>query len=70
MKEATIEELQQVKGIGFATACKLKAVFKLGEKAQTTATKYGQKIESAEDVFKFLKDDLGSKKKSILRFYR
>ena len=63
IKKASIEELQQVKGIGFATACKLKAAFKLGEKAQTTPTKYGQKIESAKDVFKLLKNDLGDKKK-------
>ena len=63
MKEATIEELQQVNGIGFATACKLKAAFELGEKAQTTATEYGQKIESAKDIFKLLKNDLGNKKK-------
>ena len=63
MKEATIEELQQVNGIGFATACKLKAVFELGEKAQTTTTEYGQKIESAKDIFKLLKNDLGNKKK-------
>ena len=63
MKEATIEELQQVNGIGFATACKLKAAFELGEKAQTMTTEYGQKIESAKDVFKLLKNDLGNKKK-------
>ena len=63
IKKASIEELCQVKGIGFATACKLKAVFKLGEKAQTTSTKYGQKIESPKDVFELLKNDLGDKKK-------
>ncbi|MCD6490042.1 MAG: DNA repair protein RadC [Thermodesulfobacterium sp.] len=63
IKEATIEELCQVKGIGFATACKLKAAFKLGEKAQVSSTKYGQKIQSAKDVFKLLKNDLGDKKK-------
>jgi len=63
IKKASIEELCQVKGIGFATACKLKAVFKLGEKAQTTPTKYGQKIESPKDVFELLKNDLGDKKK-------
>jgi len=63
IKKASIEELCQVKGIGFATACKLKAAFKLGEKAQTTSTKYGQKIESPKDVFKLLKNDLGDKKK-------
>jgi len=63
IKKASIEELCQVKGIGFATACKLKAVFKLGEKAQTKPTKYGQKIESPKDVFELLKNDLGDKKK-------
>ena len=63
IKKASIEELCQVKGIGFATACKLKASFKLGEKAQTTSTKYGQKIESPKDVFELLKNDLGDKKK-------
>jgi len=63
IKKASIEELCQVKGIGFATACKLKASFKLGEKAQSTPTKYGQKIESPKDVFKLLKNDLGDKKK-------
>jgi len=63
IKKASIEELCQVKGIGFATACKLKASFKLGEKAQITPTKYGQKIESPKDVFKLLKNDLGDKKK-------
>jgi len=63
MREASIEELQQVRGIGFATACKLKAVFKLGEKIQNQPIKYGQKINSAEDVFNLLKNDLGLKKK-------
>ena len=67
MKEATIEELEQVKGIGFATACKLKAAFKLGEKAQKTIAQYDQKIESAQDVFELLKNDLGDKKKEHFR---
>ena len=63
IKEASIEELEQVSGIGFATACKLKAAFKLGEKAQSATAKYGQKIQSAKDVFELLKSDLGDKKK-------
>jgi len=63
MKEATIEELQQVKGIGFATACKLKAAFKLGEKVQGQPIEYGQKIQLAKDVFNLLKNELGGKKK-------
>jgi DNA repair protein RadC len=63
IKESSIEELQKVKGIGFATACKLKAAFKLGEKALTESEKYGQKIETPKDVFAILKNDLKNKKK-------
>ena len=63
IKEASIEELQEIKGVGFATACKLQAAFKLGEKALTTHRKYNQKIESPEDVHNLLKTDLASKKK-------
>jgi len=63
IREATIEELQQVKGIGFATACKLKAVFKLGEKIQDQPIKYDQKIQSAKEVFEILKNNLRIKKK-------
>lgn len=43
IKQASIEELQKVKGIGFANACKLKAAFKIGERAQTNHKRYGQK---------------------------
>lgn len=63
IKEASIEELKQVKGVGFATACKLKAAFKLGEKALENHKQYGEKIEGPEDVFNLLRDELGNKKK-------
>ena len=63
IKETSIEELQKIKGVGFATACKLKAAFKLGEKAQTHHKRYGQKIETPEDVYNLLKTELASKKK-------
>jgi len=63
IKEASIEELQKVNGIGFATACKLKGALKLGEKALTKHKRYGEKITTPEDVFDLLKNDLGSKKK-------
>lgn len=63
MKNAGIEELKQVKGIGFATACKLQAAFKLGEKAEIQITKYGEKIEGPESVFKLLRNEIGNKKK-------
>ncbi len=63
MKQASISELQKVKGIGFATACKLKAAFKLGEKSLTPFTNYKEKIDSAEKIFKLLRYKLGNKKK-------
>lgn len=63
IKEASIEELQEITGIGFATACKIQAAFKLGEKALTTHKKYNQKIEGPEDIYNLLKSDLVGKKK-------
>ena len=63
IKNASIEELKKVKGIGFATACKLQAAFKLGEKAESQIIKYGEKIEGPESVFNLLKNEIGNKKK-------
>ncbi len=63
IKEASIEQLQQVDGIGIATACKLKASLKLGEKALIVHERYGQKVESPENIFHLLKNDLGNKKR-------
>jgi len=63
IKEASLEELQKIKGVGFATACKLQAAFKLGEKALAQHKRYGQKIEKPEDVYNLLKEELGTKKK-------
>ena len=67
IKEASIEELKEVDGIGFATACKLKAALKLGEKALTKHKRYGHKITSPEDVFQLLKNEIGNKKKEHFR---
>jgi len=63
VKEASLEELKQVNGIGEATACKLKAALKLGEKASGSNTNHGQKISKAEDVYVLLKSDLTNKKR-------
>jgi len=63
MKEASVEELQEVDGIGFATACKLKAALKLGEKALSKHNKYDYNITTPKEVFELLKNDLGNKKK-------
>lgn len=63
IREASLRELQEVKGIGFATACKLKAAFRIGEKAGREPERWGGEIGSAEDVFEFLKDRIGDKKR-------
>jgi len=63
MKEASLEELMEIEGIGFATACKLKAALKLGEKALNTHKKYDNEIRSPKAVFDLLENDLGNKKK-------
>jgi len=63
MKEASVEELQEVDGIGFATACKLKAALKLGEKALNKHNRYDYEIRGPKAVFDLLKNDLGNKKK-------
>jgi DNA repair protein RadC len=63
IKTANLEELKKVKGIGFATACKIQAAFKLGEKAELNNTKLGEKIEGPESVFNLLKNEIGNKKK-------
>jgi DNA repair protein RadC len=63
MKEASVEELMEVKGIGFATACKLKAALKLGEKALNKHNKYEYEIRGPKSVFDLLKNELGNKKK-------
>jgi DNA repair protein RadC len=63
MKEASIEELQEVDGIGFATACKLKAALKLGEKALNKHNKFDYQITTPKAVFDLLKNDMGNKKK-------
>jgi len=67
MKEASVEELQEVDGIGFATACKLKAAIKLGEKALNKHDRYDYEIIGPKAVFDLLKNDLGNKKKEHFR---
>ncbi len=63
IKSASLEELKKVKGIGFATACKIQAAFMLGEKVESHITKFGEKIESPEIVFNILRNEIGNKMK-------
>lgn len=62
IKQASLKELEEVKGIGFATACKLKAAFKIGERAGKEPRRWDQKLECPKHVFDFLKDKIGNKK--------
>lgn len=67
LKSATLEQMQSVPGIGFATACKLQAAFQLGEKALYSPKFYGQKIERAADVFNLLKREIGAKQQEYFK---
>jgi len=59
MYEASIEELKEIKGIGLAKACQLKACFEIGrrlkneEKSSKTKNKI---INSPKDIFQLLKE--------------
>lgn len=63
VKKASIEELKRVKGIGVATACKLKAAFKLGEKAEQPELRAEKKVNSAGAVFSLMRPLIGGKKR-------
>ena len=64
LKKATFEQLTAVKGIGPATACKLKAAFCIG-KVSRLKNVSKKKIKSAEDVFNLVKDKIGEKEKEF-----
>ncbi len=63
IKKASLEELQKVKGIGFATACKIKAALRLGERSLNSSRNIGKKVEKPEDIFSTLKAKIGDKEK-------
>lgn len=61
---ASIEELIQIKGIGLAKACQIKATLEMGRRAdKNIEPKYKKTIKNPEDVEKFLKPQLKDKKK-------
>lgn len=63
VKKATFEQLVSVKGIGPATACKLKATFRLGQIGNHQLPKHRPKINSADQVFNLVKSEIGDKNK-------
>jgi len=67
LRNATLAELQQVKGIGFATACKLQAALCLSVIADSYKQGRRRKISTAEQVFKLLKGQLRDKKQEFFK---
>ncbi len=63
LRQASLEELKQIKGIGPATACKIKAALEIGKRGNNNFQQYQQKIAKPADVFKLLKPQIGDKKK-------
>jgi DNA repair protein RadC len=63
IKNASLKELKQIKGIGPATACKIKAALEIGKRGGKSFRQYQQEIKKPVDVFKLLKPLIGDKKK-------
>ncbi len=63
IKNASLEELKQIKGIGPATACKIKAALEIGKRSGKSFQQYQKKVGKPADVFKLLKPLIGDKKK-------
>lgn len=62
--EASIEELMQIKGMGFAKAAQIKAVFELAKRYNLyQEEKNFKRISSPEDVFKLVKAKIKDYKK-------
>lgn len=66
LAEASLEELQKVKGVGFAKACKIKAAFELGKRALNEKLNL-KKISHPKDIFDLLKNEIGTKKKEYFK---
>jgi len=65
---ATTNELTQVKGIGFAKACQIKAIFEMGNRIESYFKEFHPKIETKEDVVKLLAPHMRYLKQVILRW--
>lgn len=61
--EAGIEELMEVKGMGFAKAAQIKAVFELARRYNLYQEENFKRISSPEDVFKIVKSKIKNYKK-------
>ncbi|WP_018921619.1 RadC family protein [Salsuginibacillus kocurii] len=57
-QEATLEELQRIKGIGFAKAVELRAALELGRRIHTYQNSDPYVIRSPEDVSNYVMDEM------------
>jgi DNA repair protein RadC len=64
--EASISELQEIKGIGKAKAIQLKAAFALALRLANQDAVGNLSIQGPAQVFEFIKDDLSHQKQEIL----
>lgn len=62
IRQSELDELQQIKGIGPATACKLKALFEISHRTEQEALTPRNKIPDAKAVFNLLRNMIGGKK--------
>ncbi len=63
LSKATFQQLVSIKGIGPATACKLKAAFQIGRLGSQKSTPLRKEVRSASDVFDLIKNEIGDKNK-------
>jgi DNA repair protein RadC len=64
--QATVEELQQIRGLGTAKAIQLKAALTLGKRAFNTGYLSRCKIQTPEHAYRYVKDDLQHETREIL----
>lgn len=64
LREASLEDLQAIKGLGFAKACQIKATFELARRLERgrrdIMTKSSKKSLSADEVATLVKKNIGS----------
>lgn len=65
LAEATLTELLEIKGIGFAKAIQLKAAFNLGVRASRQVVKPKYRIEHPSHAYYLLKEELEHEKREL-----
>lgn len=65
LSQATMQELRQIKGVGAAKAIQLLAVFSLGARLAKLAQPEPMRIESPEQAYQLVKDELEREKREF-----